>query len=188
MSDIQYYRRFVDLSLKKIGVTINETIDNTTQSSPTLPLNSYKIQDVETEPNLTTNLLSTDDTTTVGLIDIVSYPTTSFVATVSPPLVILPPSTIEGIFTKIGTVYRGCIHITSFTCTTSLHTFTVDISPIKSTNFITEDQVSGMISMRAGTDKVQGNIRAVPSTTNILISIISDDVTSGVLFLSMIFN
>lgn len=189
MSNTQLYKNITDRSLLKIDSAINDQIIYNETLVSNQPLNNFTIYDVETEINLTNNLLASNSNI-INTVQAINYPILSFNSIINSPLSLVSPNTIEGRFTKIDTVYRGVIRISDlfYNSSNTQQTFTIDMSPIKSDNFITEDQASGMASMQGSNIQLRGNIRAIAGTTNILIQIFSNAVNQGVLVLNMIFN
>lgn len=190
MSNTEIYKSVTERSLEKITVTTNEQIINNENEIQTNPLNNFTINDIIEETNLKNNFLSSDSSNIVGVVDVINYPITSFTSNINPPLSLVSPSTVEGRFTNIDGIYRGTIRVSDLFYNTigTQQTFTIDMSPIKSINFITEDQVCGMASIQSSNIQLRGNIRAVPGTTNILVQLYSNAAIQGILILNMIFN
>lgn len=189
MSNVQLYKDATNSSLTTINTVSTDKLEENAIIIGSQPLNIYDINDVVEEPNLVNNLLC-GFSNSVEITNAINYPITSFTPSLAPPLSLSAPSTVEGRFTNIGGVYRGVIHISElFYNTSGVHAiFTISMSPIKSTNFVMEDQVSGMVSMRGSNTQLRGNIRAVPASTNIMVSIYSNLAVQGVCVLNMIFN
>ena len=189
MSNTQLYKNVTETLLNKIDTTSTTQIINNTEDISKQPINAFTINDIISEPDITNNLLASGSNI-VGVMGMVNYPITIFSGNITAPLSLESPNTIEGRFTKIDTVYRGVVRISDlfYNTANTQQTFTIDMSPIKTENFITEDQVSGMASMQGSNIQLRGNIRAIPGTTNISVQIFSNAAIQGILILNMIFN
>lgn len=189
MSDLIIYRGQIEKNLSDIKIAANAKENEINTEIGSQPLNNFTINDIENENILSDNLLCSNSSDIVGYIGVETLRDVNFIANISSPLSLENPGTIQGLFVKIDTMFRGTIRVSElfYNTSTTTETFTIDLSPLKSELFTNDDQASGTVAMRGSTVQVQGNVRAVSGTNNILITLFANLAIQGVLVINFSF-